>query len=65
MENNTPPKKKMLKDQIFELKNSKRSGKWTSDPNNPQAGIVQAPRAEQKEFRRDIKEKIKSIRKGY
>jgi len=59
-----PSDKKKLKQRISDLKMDKRVGKWVGDPDNPTRGIYKAPRSEQREYRKTIKQKIRNLRSG-
>lgn len=57
------PSRKFLKQKIYEMKTDRRSGAYTSDPNNPQRGIFKDPNKQnQKEYRRKLTDKIKEVR---
>jgi len=53
---------KKLRQKISDLRMEKRVGKYTSDPNNPSRGIYPAPAEEQKEFKQNLKQKIREAR---
>jgi hypothetical protein len=60
--NNVKASRFTLKDKVSSLKMEKRAGKYTSDANNPTKGIFKAPKEEQKEFKKTLKQKIKDTR---
>lgn len=55
-------KTKAQKDTISYLKLKKRSGEYI--PNSTGSGMTKAPKDVQRQFRKDVKAKIKSVRKG-
>lgn len=54
------PDKKKKREDIQSLRITKRSGKY----NTTTKGIVKAPKLEQKEFKREVKGKIKAVKRG-
>lgn len=63
METPDPNPKKKLKDSIAAAKLDRRSGKYTSDPTNPSAGIFKDPdKAAQKDYKKSLTAKIKQMR---
>lgn len=55
-------KTKAQKDTIAYLKLKKRSGEYI--PNSSGTGMTKAPKDVQKQFRKEVKAKIKSVRRG-
>lgn len=55
-------KRKKLKEEIFMLQNTKRSGAWVTDPNLQT--LVRGDKMSQREHKKSLKQKIKEVRAG-